>query len=309
LSNDIKSNLESFKRQGEGILIRFERAIQNQQNPLTDISQDLISEGARLVVRDFIPSLGRATRKYTKHYLRQQQKRQRRALEERIENEVHSWFTSLKTFIETISIETKNIYQPDSQKLVIKLNKQLAYAKIDTKIKHIINFINQLLDRKLIYNKEIPSKPSKKKFESLIEPSTPFSGQQKVREILSDAQGYVKVLDPYVDDYTLDLLLNVPMNISIMLLTENIGGHRRAKSFTRSCRRFKAERPQFHIRKCKKGLLHDRYVITRNKAYSIGSSLKDLGKKLSSIIEIVETKEKIEKQFDKIWATSTNLVC
>lgn len=96
-------------------------------------------------------------------------------------------------------------------------------------------------------------------------------------------------------------------NIPILLLTENIGGKKRAKPFIRSCNTFKVERPQFQIRKCKKGLLHDRYIISRNQVYSIGSSLKDLGKKMSSIIEITETKTEIEKQFDKIWSSSSKL--
>jgi len=186
-----------------------------------------------------------------------------------------------------------------------------GYSSLDMNVIDFNNDITQKLTR-IIKNKleelekKIITKESKK-LELHLEPATPFSSTQKVRKILSNTQGYVKVLDPWVDDYTLDVLLSVPKNIPIMLLTENTGGIKKAKSFLRSCRSFKVERPQFEIRKCEKGLLHDRYIISRDKAYSIGSSLKNLGKRLSSIIEM-ETKTNIEVQFEKIWKTSNKLI-
>lgn len=310
MSSDIKNTFEFFKRQGEDMLRRLQQVRQSQYSQLPEISHDLLSKGVSLVAERLFDSsqVGRLTRKIAKSSLKQQQREQERILEKSFEDEFSRWFTSIRAFIGTISVETRNIQQPNSEKLILKLNRQLDYVTIETRIRHILSFISQLLNEKLICNREIPSRPSKKRFELLVEPSTPFSSQQPVKEILANVQGYVKVVDPWVDEYTLDILLNVPKDVPIMLLTENIGGDETARSFIRSCKRFMVERPRFQIRKCDKGLLHDRYVIGQNKAYNIGSSLKDLGKRLSSINEITETKPAVEEQFNRIWAMSNKLL-
>jgi len=301
LSSEIKSTLEHFKRQGEDILRRLNQTRQIKQSPFADIGKDVLLKGVGVVA-------GRTVRKYTRRYFIQQQTKQKRILEVSFESEFYGWFTSLKSFLETVSIKIKNISQSNSDKLIQQLIKQLRFTRVETKIKHTLKYINQLLNRQLIFNKDIPSQLVKEKREILIKPSTPFSGMKRVREILTKSKGYVKVLDPYVDTNTLDVLFCIPQKTPIMLLTENLGGAKRVNPFLRSCKSFKVEKPQFQIRKCEKGLLHDRYKITRDKAYSTGSSLKDLGKRLSSIIEITEIKADIEKQFDNIWTKSNRLI-
>ncbi len=306
LSYDIKNQLESLKVRGNDLLMRMQEAEHNQLNLFTDTSHDLISRGASSLAKNIFgsSSLGGITRKATKAYLRQQQREQAANLKKSFENEYLTWYKSVKTFVETISIETRNITKPNTNRLSAKLNRARQFVGLETRISHVLLFIDQLLNEELIYNYKIPNK-SPTRTELLIEHDTPFSSCQELKEILKSVRTYVKVLDAYVDDSTLEILLQVPKEASIQLLTEYTGGDKE-KSFISSCKRFAVERALFQIRKCEKGLLHDRFIITKDKGYSIGSSLKDLGKRTSSIIEI-DDKAKFEEQFDKMWKVSKHL--
>jgi hypothetical protein len=52
-------------------------------------------------------------------------------------------------------------------------------------------------------------------------------------------------------------------------------------------------------------LIHDRFILTQAQGWSVGASLKDIGKKLSIVKEMShETKQKIEKIFEQIWINS-----
>lgn len=129
-----------------------------------------------------------------------------------------------------------------------------------------------------------------------------------MKEILRSSQGYVKIIDPYVNEITLEFLLNISKGVPIKLLTAQTGGKEKERRLKRACKRFKVERPQFEIRKCEPGLIHDRFILTQTQGWSIGSSLKDIGKKLSMITEIsTQTKHEAEKMFDQIWTKSIDL--
>jgi len=145
--------------------------------------------------------------------------------------------------------------------------------------------------------------------EIVVSPSKPFTASIHLREILKRSQSYVKLVDPYVDDSTLDFLLNVPEGISIKLLTSQTGGKEKERRLRRACNKFKIERSQFEIRKCKPGLIHDRFILTQTQGWNVGSSLKDFGKKMSTITGISnQTKNEIERFFDTIWSKSTDLI-
>ena len=131
----------------------------------------------------------------------------------------------------------------------------------------------------------------------------------KLKEILRSVQGYAKIIDPYVDETTLEFLINIPKGLPIKVLTEYTGGKEKERRFKRACQRFKVERPHFQIRKCKPKLIHDRFILTQTQGWSIGPSLKDIGKKLSMIKEISsQTKDEAEKVFDQIWSKSIDLI-
>lgn len=143
----------------------------------------------------------------------------------------------------------------------------------------------------------------------IIPPGEPFSGSLRLKEILRSIQGYAKIIDPYVDETTLELLLQIPEDLPIKLLTEHTGGEEKERQFRRACQRFKTERPRLQTRKCEPKLPHDRFILTQTQGWNVGSSLKDLGKKLSMIKEIsIESKIEAEKKFDEIWRNAKDLL-
>ena len=112
-----------------------------------------------------------------------------------------------------------------------------------------------------------------------------------------------------MDETTLEFLINIPKGFPIKVLTEYTGGKEKERRFKRACQRFRVERPNFQIRKCKPRLIHDRFILTQTQGWSIGPSLKDIGKKLSMIKEMSsQTKNEAEKVFDQIWSRSIDLI-
>jgi hypothetical protein len=115
--------------------------------------------------------------------------------------------------------------------------------------------------------------------------------------------------DHYVDETTLDFLLHIPRDLPIKLLTEYTGGEEKEKKFRRACQRFKIDRPEYQIRKCEPKLIHDRFILTQTQGWNVGSSLKDIGKKMSMIKEISnQSKIVAEKKFEEIWRSAKDLL-
>jgi hypothetical protein len=53
--------------------------------------------------------------------------------------------------------------------------------------------------------------------------------------------------------------------------------------------------------------IHDRYLITGDKCWSFGASIKDLGNKDTTIREISEVTESMEEMFLERWKESPDL--
>ena len=165
--------------------------------------------------------------------------------------------------------------------------------------------LESIRSKALIYNEDIPQIPR----EVIVPSGKPFTASVKLKEILRSSEGQVKIIDPYVDETTLDLLLSIPEGVPIRLLTSFTGGKEKDKRLKRACKKFKVERPQFEMRKCEPGLIHDRFILTQTQGWNVGSSLKDFGKKLSMVKGIsTETKSDIEKKFDEIWKKAKDMI-
>jgi len=119
----------------------------------------------------------------------------------------------------------------------------------------------------------------------------------------------VKVFDPYIDETTFELLLNIPEGMPTRLLTVFTGGEEEERRLRRTYRKFREERPQFEMKKCKSGLIHDRFILTKTQGWNVGSSLKDIGKKLSMVTALLnETKSDVEKKFEDIWKKGKDII-
>lgn len=147
---------------------------------------------------------------------------------------------------------------------------------------------------------------------TLIPVEDSFLARSALKDIFSKCETYVKIQDPYIGEDTFRILSSyVPKDLEIKILTgQEIG---QGETFEEICRyidRIKSERKgKFQIMfmgsKGKEAPFHDRFIISQNRCWSIGTSLKQLGKgKDSTIVEVALTEkdEKIEPAFDWNWS-------
>lgn len=313
MSYEIKRSLEYFVSQGEGLLQQLKREKLEQKNVGAKLTKSLFAEGARIIATEFFESArgGRLAKKLTKAYLTQQRRQQLAAIERSFEARFRSWLENVKGFLSNVSVWKPNLREPNSQKLIDRFDKVFEYAKTETRIKHALSILRRISNRSLVYNKDIPRKPQaeEKEKEILLPPGSAYTGFRRLEGLLEEAEGYTKIVDPYVDEGTLDLLLSVPKNTSILLLTAFMGGKKKEKRFIKLCQKFKSERPNFEIRKCDPKAIHDRFMLTRRKGWSVCTSLKDIGKKLSAISKLSDNlRAQAEKVFNDLWNKSESLV-
>lgn len=320
MSQDIQRMIESLIQQGEMLLVQLAKIKEPGLTVERELLKDALSEGAGFIARDVLelPGGGRHARKYTRAFFNQQQKRQLAEAERAVEAQFTSWFQNIRGFLSTVSIQKPRLKPTgNSFELVRQLNKVRTYKRLETKIRNTIRILNTFSNQPLIFNKDIPQFLEKVQFEKkkkaakeiVLLPKRPFTGLRELKNILKNAEGYVKIIDPYVGEETLDLLIDIPEKLSIRFLTSHTGGKDKERRFRRLCQKFKIERPGFEIRKCDPKLIHDRFILARRKGWSVGTSLKDIGKKLSMIKEMSsQVKAEMETIFEKIWSNSHELL-
>lgn len=143
---------------------------------------------------------------------------------------------------------------------------------------------------------------------TLLEAGNVYTSMKVLRETLKKAKGYLRILDPYVEAEVLDALVGVPKDLPIELLTANTGGDLKSKTTERDFKRFAQERGRFEARKKKDMRLHDRYILTNDMCYLVGSSLKDIGRKTTMIVPLPDLKNQIESLFKNEWAQASIIV-
>lgn len=115
-------------------------------------------------------------------------------------------------------------------------------------------------------------KPNEKVF---IENQT-YTAYLYINKLLREAEKRIIIIDGYLDDSSLEFFSNVNQNIEIALITHKINRIRE-----HVLRRFKEEFVNVEIIENKS--LHDRFIIVDEAVYSLGTSLNNLGKKLTTI--------------------------
>ena len=110
------------------------------------------------------------------------------------------------------------------------------------------------------------------------------------QEIYAKAKETVFVIDNYIDLKTLVLLKSARKNVKITIFTDNKGKGLHQKEFDDFSKKY----PNIAVSlKTANGIFHDRYIIldfgTNNETiYHCGASSKDAGKKVSSVMTIVD---------------------
>lgn len=113
-------------------------------------------------------------------------------------------------------------------------------------------------------------------------------------DIIEKANSKIIVIDNYIDKVTLDILSKKNINAIVLLVTDN----KKNKLTKTDIDKFNKEYPKLNIKYT--NCFHDRFIILDNKElYHLGSSLKDLGKKVFGISKI-EDNDYLTLLLDKI---------
>jgi len=138
-----------------------------------------------------------------------------------------------------------------------------------------------------------------------------FLASNILRDIFSKCEEYVKIQDPYIGEESFHILQYVPNEIKIQLLTGiKLGWGEDPERICMWIERFKAERESnfkiFFLGRKDSGdpPFHDRFIISKNKCWQVGTSLKQIGRGKDTVISSLSKREKdemIEPVFERWW--------
>ncbi len=137
-----------------------------------------------------------------------------------------------------------------------------------------------------------------------------YFARATLQNMFSRCQEYVKIQDPYLGEETFDVLDYIPKETEIKLLTSTgIGVGEDLERVIRSVERMKAERrAKFHVlfigNPNGDAPFHDRFIISKNACWNVGTSLKQIGKDKDTTIADITKQDKeelIERAFDNWW--------
>lgn len=131
-----------------------------------------------------------------------------------------------------------------------------------------------------------------------------FRGKYFVMQLLKRAQAIIRIHDNYCAHELLAWLYGCPPAVKIHILTSS-KGLKQDQAFESLYRAFKLERLLSEVRIT--GDVHDRKIfIDDREVFQIGESLKDLGKKGTTIVRLQDVPAHVA-QFDALWSASKRL--
>lgn len=131
---------------------------------------------------------------------------------------------------------------------------------------------------------------------------TPYDAYKDIKEIISLATKKLIIVDPYVDGSVITLFENAKPSVAIQVLAQKMQG-----DFQLAAQRFKQQREMagqgsLEIRRDKKSF-HDRFIVSDDKFFHLGASIKDAGIKVFAINEIEDSRNKnvLGENIRKAW--------
>jgi arsenate reductase-like glutaredoxin family protein len=115
---------------------------------------------------------------------------------------------------------------------------------------------------------------------------------------------YIKIMDPYLSVEWVDFISSLPDNVDVKIITSKPDKEndiiQRLKNLHKSN---KIEIIKIFDRN---GSLHDRFILTKDQGWQIGTSLNSASKKYTNIMQLVN-KWDIEEKFDFLWNKNNSI--
>jgi len=118
---------------------------------------------------------------------------------------------------------------------------------------------------------------------TVIDPKNALQHVKSLHDQLAELTGNIYICDPYLDAVTLEHLDSCSESTSLFLLTHNIQDTGRLRQLLSA---FSSAKKKIEIRKTKKSVIHDRYIIDKKGMLILGTSLNGFGKKQCFIISV-----------------------
>lgn len=144
--------------------------------------------------------------------------------------------------------------------------------------KYINNLVLDLDERVCLLEESFDKLSTKKDNNHIFYEGQIYDAYSLLIDILSKAKEEIIIIDNYAGKELFDITINI--NVNIKIYTKNIDNISKKKY----------EKEYSNIEIISTDIFHDRFIIIDNKElYNIGSSLKDIGKKCSSVNKIEDT--------------------
>jgi len=192
--------------------------------------------------------------------------------------------------------------------LIRRFSRSNDYVKLETRVRHALLELRKIVRQDIFFNSELSVVISK---EILLEPRRPFSAQKALRDLIVDADRYIKILDPWVNSRSFDPLLYAKKGTTIQFLCSHTGGREKEGRLTRSMESLQVEKSRFSLRKARQEEMHDRWIITDKGIWSLSQSIKDLGRRETIALiapHAKQTKKMVESFFDSLWEKAIEIV-
>ena len=146
-----------------------------------------------------------------------------------------------------------------------------------------------------------------------FEPDKRFSSKRILsKDILNLLKGELKIVDPYCDERTLDILKDVKdRKIKFLTRVDNLKENKK-RQFLRELQDFKLENKNVEFRNYPYSDIHDRYIISNTHLAILGYSIKDIGHKESFAVVLSKNTsrnvvEALTENFNRRWKQSKNI--
>jgi hypothetical protein len=205
-------------------------------------------------------------------------------------------------------------------KFLIKFDEELDLDYLGVKAEDVRRGVWLLRERGLLDEKRFPgvSLPTAKLVEiyeakqsttlpseTVFPKGTQYEAFKKVSAILRSATREIVIADNYMNDEVLDMLLAIPSQPNIRLLT-----FKPAPDFKVAVKRFQAQYQRVVEARTHSAEIHDRAIVVDDtQFYALGGSIKDMGTKLTFLnkVEDATNISKLRAELDRIWAAGVPL--
>ena len=171
---------------------------------------------------------------------------------------------------------------------VVNESRCIAHSDNLVQINNTINNINDRLSTLEIKYDNLTSIEIFK--DRIIYDNQVFEGYSFIKNLFNKATNRIIIIDSYLDYSVLEMINDINIDITIYIASHTPITNREILLFQQN----------HTLNVIRTNKYHDRFIIIDNELYSIGSSIKDIGKKISQIskLESIDIDELLNKYLD-----------